>query len=77
MLGMHHLGYMLGMYHLGYTTYPPWCTYLPTLGIPTIPPWVLVYLVMMYTALGVREERPWAQDGRIPWVRASLLPKES
>ena len=88
MLGIHHLGYIHSWVYAGCTpprvytpllvyagyTPPRVYTYLPTLGIPPSDLPYLVYRVMTYTALSVREEEPWAQKRRNPWVRASQTP---
>ena len=55
LLGRYPSWYMPGIHHLGmYTSVPPWVH-------PYIPYPTLVYPVMMYTTLGVREGGPWAQ----------------
>ena len=67
------------MYYLPtmvYTSIPTMVYTLIHPGYTTIPATVLVYRVIAYTTLSVREKEPWALRERIPWVRVLIASQD-
>ena len=63
--------YYPGMYHGGYTSLPtmPLVYHPGYTSIPTVHPLSVHHLLLR---LRCRVRTSWAQDGRFPWVRASV-----